>query len=107
MPNLIEILRSARADLRRLGEGWRPSETDLQDAVGLEHWLPGVDPANDLPILMGQSIGHPILGDGFITTSPVLWVSEDRTIARTLSRWYRLGRCALPPTDEPSPGPEL
>lgn len=107
MPTLIEKLRSAQNDLRRLGEGWRPSEIDLQDAVGLEHWLPGVDPVNDLPILMGQSIGHPILGDQSITTSPVLWISEDRTIARTLSRWYRLGRCALPVADEPSSGPQF
>jgi hypothetical protein len=106
MSTLIEKLRSAQNDLRRLGEGWRPSETDLKDAVGLEHWLPGVDPLNDLPTLMGQSIGHPILGDRFITTSPVLWISENRTIARTLSRWYRLGRCALPAAEEPSPSPE-
>lgn len=106
MPALIEKLRSAQTDLRRLGEGWRPSEADLADAVGLEDWLPAVDPANDLPILMGESIGHPILGDRFITTSPVLWISEDRRIARTLSRWYRLGRCALPVADEPSSEPE-
>lgn len=107
MPTLIEKLRSAQTDLRRLGEGWCPSEADLEDAVGLEQWMPAVDPLNNLPILMGESIGHPILGDQFITTSPVLWISEDRTIARTLSRWYRLGRCALPSTAEPSPGPEL
>ncbi|AOO82220.1 DUF6634 family protein [Bosea vaviloviae] len=103
MSTLIEKFRSAQIDLRRLGDGWRPSEADLEDAVGLEDWLPGVDPLNDLPILMGESIGHPILGDQFITTSPVLWLSEDRKIARTLSRWYRLGRCALPVPDEHSP----
>lgn len=107
MPTLIEKLRSARTDLRRLGEGWRPSEADLEGAVGLEDWLPAVDPVNNLPILMGESIGHPILGNQFITTSPVLWISEDRTIARTLSRWYHLGRCALASKDEPSPVPEL
>ena len=107
MPTLIEKFRSAQTDLRRLGEGWRPSEADLEDAVGLEHWMPAVDPLNGLPILMGESIGHPILGDRFITTSPVLWISEDRTIARTLSRWYRLGRCALSSTDAPSPAPEV
>lgn len=106
MPTLAETLRSAQIDLRRLGEGWRPTKADLEDAVGLEDWLPCRDPLNDLPILMGNSVAHPILGDRFITTSPLLWISEDRTMARTLSRWYRLGRCALPTADEPSSGPQ-
>ena len=57
MPTLIERLRSAQIDLRRLNEGWRPSESDLASAVGLEDWLPAVDPVNNLPILMGESVG--------------------------------------------------
>lgn len=107
MPTLIEKLRSAQTDLRRLSEGWRPSKADLAGAVGLEDWLPAVDPDNNLSILIGESVGHPILGDQFITTSPVLWISEDRTIARTLSRWYRLGRCALSSTDAAPPASEV
>jgi hypothetical protein len=106
MRTRIDKIRSARADLRRLREGWRPDATDLANAVGLEDWLPAVDPTINLPFLMGNSVGHPILGDQFITTSPVLWISEDRTIARTLSRWYRLGKCALPPPGECSPSRE-
>lgn len=107
MQTLMEKLRSAQIDLRRLREGWRPTEADLTDAVGLEEWIPGVDAQNGLMILIGESIAHPILGDRSITTSPVLWISEDRTIARTLSRWYRLGRCGLPTANEPSSGPQL
>lgn len=107
MPTRIEKFQSAQTDLRRIDEGWRPSESDLADAVGLEDWLPAVDPVNNLPILIGEAIGHPILGDRFITTSPLLWISKDRTIARTLSRWYRLGRCALPSTDAAPPASEV
>ena len=42
MQTLVERLRSAQIDLRRLREGWRPAEADLEDAVGLEEWIPGV-----------------------------------------------------------------
>lgn len=87
-------LAAAIADLKRLKTGWRPGDPDLIHAVGLEDWQFGMDRGTNLPVLMGQSIGHPILGDRWITTSPVLWMSEDWTTARTVSRWYKLGRPA-------------
>lgn len=99
MPSLAERFASATADLRRLAKGWRPTETDLIGAVGLENWMVAID--GEMPVLIGESVGHPHLGDQWITTSPVLWINEDRTIARTLSRWYRLGKSALPPPKVP------
>lgn len=106
MRELVQKITDAAADLRRLEEGWLPSDADLRDAVILEDWMIGRDPLTGQTVFWGRSIGHPILGDRLITTSPLIWVSEDRTIARTLSRWYRLGKCASPPTDAPSPEPE-
>ncbi|MGF7054755.1 hypothetical protein GGC47_003959 [Bosea sp. OAE752] len=106
MRELVQKITDAAADLRRLEEGWLPSDADLRDAVILEDWMIGRDPLTGQTVFWGRSIGHPILGDRPITTSPLIWVNEDRTIARTLSRWYRLGKCASPPTDVPSPEPE-
>ncbi len=94
MKELAEKIMSAAADLRRLEAGWRPTEVDLEEAVGLDDWLQGIDCETKQHVLIGQSVGHPILGDRLITTSPVLWISQDRKIARTLSRWYRLRKPA-------------
>ncbi len=116
MKELAEKIMSAAADLRRLESGWCPTEADLEGAVGLDDWLEGIDRATNQHILMGRSVGHPILGDRLITTSPVLWISQDRKIARTLSRWYRLRNAAsLVTVNQPSadradpedPGPQL
>ncbi|MGX1742116.1 DUF6634 family protein [Bosea sp. NPDC055353] len=103
MQELVQKIRAAAADLRRLEEGWMPSPADLCDAVILEDWMIAGDPVTGQTVFWGRSTGHPILGDRYITTSPLIWISQDRTIARTLSRWYRLGNCASPPTDAPSP----
>ncbi|MGO4740718.1 DUF6634 family protein [Bosea sp. 2KB_26] len=99
MPPLAEGPKSAHADLLRLKNGWCPSESDLAHAVQLDEWLPVMDRATDLTALLGQSVGHLTLGDKIIATSQVLWLSEDRTIARTVSRWYRRGKCGLPVAD--------
>jgi hypothetical protein len=105
MRELEQKIRSAAADLQRLEEGWRPSEADRMGAVMLKDWVIGIEPHTNQTVFWGEAIGHPILGDKFIVTSPVLWVSKDRKIARTLSRWYRLGEPAvlsLEPRETPS-----
>ena len=94
MHELVQKIKAAAADLQRLEDGWMPSQADLRDAVILEDWRIAGDPITGQIVFWGRSIGHPILGDRLITTSPLVWISEDRTIARTLSRWYRLGRAA-------------
>lgn len=81
-------LRSAYADLDLLRSGWRPDATI--EAVPLDRWFPVMHRSLDLPALAGNA-EHPRLGGSMITTSPVLWIDEARTIARCLSRWYRLG----------------
>jgi len=106
MRELVQKITAAAADLRRLEEGWMPSGADLHHAVILEDWIIAGDPVTGQTVFCGRSIGHPILGDRLITTSPLIWISEDRTIARTLSRWYRLGRAANLSIDASDPEPE-
>lgn len=86
-PTFDEKLRSAYRDLDLLRSRWRPDATI--DAVPLDGWYPISHRALDLPALAGWA-DHPRLGQDLITTSPVLWIDEARTIARCLSRWYRL-----------------
>lgn len=103
MRELVEQIKLASVDLRRLEEGWRPSEADLREAVVLRNWIVGVDPHTNQTVFWGEALGHPLLGDRLIVTSPVIWISKDRRIARTLSRWYRLGPAADdPPLSSPA-----
>ena len=83
-----EKLRSAYRDLDLIKSGWRPGPE--VEAVPLDGWYPVSHRGLDLPALAGWA-DHPRLGQTIITTSPVLWIDEGRTIARCLSRWYRLG----------------
>lgn len=86
---LQEKLRSAFSDLDLLRSGWRPDASI--DAIPLDNWLPLTHRGLDLPALAGDA-DHPRLGLSLITTSPVLWISDDQRLARCLSRWYRLGQ---------------
>lgn len=87
-PTFSDKVRSAYRDLDLLKSGWRPDA--MIEAVALDGWYPVSHRALDLPALAGWA-DHPRLGQQLITTSPVLWIDEARTIARCLSRWYRLG----------------
>ena len=93
MPSLAEKIRSACADLDLLESGWRPP-ADIE-AVPLDRWISIQHRELDLPALAGDA-DHPRLGRQLITTSPVLWISEDWKLARCLSRWYRLGKPGPP-----------
>jgi hypothetical protein len=42
--------------------------------------------------LVGRVEGHPVLGSRWIRTSQLHHFDELRSFARTLSRYYRLGR---------------
>jgi len=88
-PTLEEKIASCSVDISLLATGWRPSEADLADAVPLWGWWPQVHSQLLMPALAGYS-AHPSLGHGLMTTSPVLWLDPERTLARCLSRWYRL-----------------
>jgi hypothetical protein len=46
--------------------------------------------------LRGNVVGHPVLSDGPFESSELWYINEELKLARTLSRWFRLG--------EPLPG---
>lgn len=96
MRTLEEKRASAIADLHRLRDGWRPTAVELRDAVGLVDWEVRCEAGSEIHVLWGFSINHPRLGNRLIRTSRVLWISDDCTVARTFSRWYRLGACKKP-----------
>lgn len=77
--------------LEELRDVYQSGESpDLSDAPMIDAW--GLAPAGDVVVLVGLVTGHPTIADGAITTSPVLSIADDRTWARTVSRFYRLGR---------------
>lgn len=87
-------LLNALLSLRDVAEGSPP---DLTDAPELREWL--VVLADDGVSLVGRVTGHPILGnDRLIQTSALLAIAEDQSWARTLNRFYRLGRPRPSPT---------
>lgn len=80
------------SDMDRLRDGVRPEHL-AADAPFLDRWTVGYRP---VACLVGLSTGHPLLPeDGRqIATSDLKLMSQDQSWARTLSRWYRLGRPA-------------
>jgi hypothetical protein len=86
---LAEMLR----DLDRLRGGWVPSNHDFDAAPRLTHWRSVEIFGSRLPALFGLCEGHPVLGSRAIMTSPmVAFDGESYRWARTVSRFYRLGR---------------
>ena len=55
----------------------------------MEDWTPVL--RGEHLYLAGQVTGHPRLGDTYVFTSGLVYVTEDQQWARTLSRWYRPG----------------
>lgn len=62
----------------------------------LEAWMPVM--RGDMPALRGRVGGHPDLSDTDIVTSDLMHLDVARGIARTRSRWYRLGTRVARPT---------
>lgn len=86
-------LRALVADFERVGDGALPESLAGQEAPFLDRWSVG---QRAIPCLVGLSTGHPKLPgqNRLIGTSDLWLLSEDHCWARTLSRWYRLGRPA-------------
>lgn len=58
----------------------------------LRNWrLIAFKDSSRLGVFLGEVTDHPLLNDGWIITSPVRWISDDRSCARTESRLYKLG----------------
>lgn len=86
-----EIARLERllADLKGIRDGVAPNAADLASAPIIDHYIIGARPA---PCLGGHVIGHPKV-DGNASVTSELWVfAPVLGWARTLSRFYRLGR---------------
>ncbi|TIP49801.1 MAG: hypothetical protein E5X77_09510 [Mesorhizobium sp.] len=81
------------ADMEAISRGLTPEDLVEGEAPLVDRWILGRLP---VPSLVGLSTEHPRLpGENRpIGTSDVWLISEDRSWARTLSRWYRLGRPA-------------
>ncbi|MBS3650989.1 hypothetical protein KEU06_20460 [Pseudaminobacter sp. 19-2017] len=86
------------ADMEAIQRGVPPECQTKETAPILDRWVIAQRP---IACLMGLSSGHPLLPgvNRVITTSDLWLLSDDRTWARTLSRWYRLGRPAGPSDD--------
>ncbi len=84
-------LTSLVADMERILAGMLPEVIVTEAPPILDRWMFG---NRVVPCLVGLSTGHPdLVGlNRAIATSDVWLMSHDRNWARTLSRWYRLGR---------------
>jgi hypothetical protein len=77
-------------DLEAMAIGDLPDPAILDDAPILDHWSLA---ERSEPCLIGIQRGHPVLnGNSGITTSRLYFLDREAGIARTLSRWYRLGQ---------------
>lgn len=88
-------LTALKTDMEKIQQGVVPERLATEPPI-LERWVMAQRPAM---CLAGLSFGHPLLtGEARpIVTSDLILIAEDHSWARTLSRWYRLGR----PADSP------
>lgn len=86
-------LLALAADMERVRCGVPPEVMADEESPILDRWILA---QRIVPCLAGRSTGHPrLVGEGRLICTSDLWLlSEDRAWARTLSRWYRLGRPA-------------
>ncbi len=89
----IARLESLLVDLERIGSGKLPTQEELAGAPLLDPFGFGT---RELPCLIGGNHGHPLLRGPVIKTTEVWVFAPNLGWARTLSRFYRLGRAARP-----------
>ncbi|WP_417811846.1 DUF6634 family protein [Thalassospira alkalitolerans] len=68
----------------------RGSDVDLEGAPTLSDYVPVETPPGRI-LLFGDVEKHPVLGTALISTSDLVWLDVHAGIARTVSRWYKLG----------------
>ena len=85
----IARLESLVSDLDHLGSGGMPTAEVLEAAPLLDPWCLGTCM---LPCLVGGNTGHPTLRRRFVQTTEIWALAPELGWARTLSRYYRLGR---------------
>ena len=86
----MEVITAGLREAERIKAGFVPGEAQLADAPLLTDWVAQPLPGG-LVRFVGFVSGHPLLQDGWITTSVVLATDEQAGWARTVSRYYRLG----------------
>jgi hypothetical protein len=111
-PEQRERLRKATNDVAKLKSGWRPGEADMSSVAFIDQWMIATEPGIEGWSLYGRVIAHERIGEDRMTrTSPVLWLDTEAGLARTVSRWYRLGTPhprqveAMTPPDDETPIP--
>lgn len=82
--SLVHKLRCLADDLESISD-----DVEALPAVAINNWAIAQRP---VPCLMGRTLGHPSIGDGRpALSSELFYLDPERGIARTMSRWYRLG----------------
>ena len=83
--SLVQKLRCLADDLENVGKCNDP----LVRPVAINTWALA---QRSVPCLIGRTLGHPSIGDGRpALSSELFYLDPERGIARTMSRWYRLG----------------
>ena len=86
----LERLRCVVADMEALARGAHPGHAVLADAPLIDRWAIG---SRTTHCRTGVVAGHPVLGsDRLVRTSDLCILAPSHGYARTLSRFYRLGR---------------
>jgi len=80
-------LRDLADDVEAVAAGFGPSAADLADAPVLDGWDCDVIAT---PILRGRVSGHPNIVENHSVRTSEVFLTDRRTWARTLSRWYVL-----------------
>lgn len=78
-------LEDLAIDMRKAASG---DFSDITPTTELHYWSMGL---RTVPILLGSATGHPLLGNKDIHTSQLFFIDPSVGLARTYSRWYRLG----------------
>jgi len=82
------------ADLKKLATGWTPDRVTLATTLPIENWHFDFYPDSSDICIVGTVVGHPRLGNGIITTSPIMAIDLRQGWARTHGHFYKLGKRA-------------
>lgn len=81
----VTKLRSLADDLESVCNGIMPAPPD----VSVSEWFLQYKAA---PCIVGKVSGHPTVRGDYVATTEVFFLNESLGLARTSTRWYRLGR---------------
>ncbi|MCR0983146.1 DUF6634 family protein [Roseomonas populi] len=82
-------LERLASDLRAIADGQAPQPHDIGASPLVERWH---SVARTVPTIVGVGQGHPRLADGFVQTTEIIALDLVGRWARTLSRYYVLGK---------------